>query len=103
MESNEIDVIHPSEIKERLQGGETMNLIDVREIEEVLQGMIPGAKHIPLGELPERHTEIERTPEIVMVCRSGRRSAAAVEFLQSLGFTGLKNMEGGMLEWNSLG
>lgn len=102
MDSIEIEVIHPSEIRDRLRNGEVMNLIDVREIEEVMQGMIPGAKHIPLGELPERHSEIERTAEIIMVCRSGRRSAAAVEFLQSLGITGLKNMEGGMLEWDSL-
>lgn len=102
MDSIKIDVIHPSEIRDRLHNGEALTLIDVREIEEVLQGMIPGAKHIPLGELPERHTEIERTDEIILVCRSGKRSAAAVEFLQHLGYTGLKNMEGGMLEWDRL-
>lgn len=74
-------------------------MIDVREYEEVAQGMIPGAKHIPLGELPERAGEIEESGEIILICRSGNRSMRACEYLACLGFTGLKNMTGGMQRW----
>lgn len=95
-------LINPPEIKKRIAKGETLNIIDVREDEEVAEGMIPGAKHIPLGELPFKHNEIEKTDEIIFVCRSGHRSGKACEYLQLLGFNGVKNMSGGMLEWNKL-
>ncbi|MNJ00409.1 molybdopterin biosynthesis protein MoeB [compost metagenome] len=62
--------------------------------------MIPGAVHIPLGELPSRHEEIPQTDEIILVCRSGNRSGKALAYLESLGYKGLKNMTGGMLEWS---
>lgn len=96
---NTIGTITPAEIKRRIAGGETLNLIDVREDDEVAQGMIPGAKHIPLGQIPLRHQEISQTGEIILVCRSGGRSGKACDYLQSIGFEGLKNMTGGMLEW----
>jgi len=95
-------IITPSEVKERLSKGEKLTLIDVREAEEVQEGMIPGAKHIPLGELPYRYQEIDTTGEIIMVCRSGARSGRACEYLEHLGLKGLKNMTGGMLEWETL-
>ncbi|WNQ13619.1 rhodanese-like domain-containing protein [Paenibacillus aurantius] len=99
---SDIQTITPEEIRDRLRKGEKLNLIDVREDEEVSEGMIPGAKHIPLGHLPERHSEIERNGEIILVCRSGNRSRRAYDFLQASGFQGLKNMTGGMLEWDKL-
>ncbi|RKN86691.1 rhodanese-like domain-containing protein [Paenibacillus ginsengarvi] len=99
---SDIGAIEPAEIKRRLNGGESLTIIDVREDEEVAAGMIPGAKHIPLGQLPERYAEIERTGEIVLVCRSGARSGRACDYLQSLGVSGLKNMTGGMLAWEKL-
>jgi rhodanese-related sulfurtransferase len=99
---SEIVTIDPAEVKRRLAGGERLSVIDVREDEEVAAGIIPGAKHIPLGQLPERHGEIERTAEIVLVCRSGNRSGRACDYLNSLGFAGLKNMSGGMLAWEKL-
>jgi rhodanese-related sulfurtransferase len=95
-----MNTILPSEIKNRLAAGESLNIIDVREEEEVAQGAIPGSRHIPLGQLPERYNEIERTDEIILVCRSGGRSSRAYEYLQMLGITGLKNMTGGMLAWD---
>ncbi|CAH0120057.1 Sulfurtransferase [Paenibacillus sp. CECT 9249] len=97
-----VNIILPEEIKSRLGQGERLNLIDVREAEEVAEGMIPGAKHIPLGQIPERLEEIEQTGEIIMICRSGYRSERACEYLQQLGFQGLKNMQGGMLAWQEL-
>lgn len=96
---NRWSFIEPSEIKDRLAKGERLNMIDVREAGEVAHGMIPGAKHIPLGQLPERVGEIEPTGEIILICKSGQRSAQACEYLAMLGFRGLKNMAGGMLKW----
>ncbi|UKS30087.1 rhodanese-like domain-containing protein [Paenibacillus sp. HWE-109] len=94
-----MDTILPSEIKERLRSGDKLTIIDVREDEEVAAGMIPSAIHIPLGQLPERLAEIPKTEEVILVCRSGARSGRALGFLESQGYQGLKNMTGGMLEW----
>ncbi|WP_409341146.1 rhodanese-like domain-containing protein [Paenibacillus sp. MBLB4367] len=94
-----IGTITPTELKARLEKGEALTMIDVREDEEVAAGMIPGAKHIPLGQLPLRHGEIPQSGEIIMICRSGNRSGKACDFLQQQGFAGLKNMTGGMLDW----
>lgn len=98
----EADTILPGQIKERLARGERLNIIDVREDDEVAVGIIPGARHIPLGQLPFRHEEIEKTDEVIFVCRSGNRSGKACEYLHALGYSGLKNMIGGMLEWDTL-
>ncbi|MCP3771826.1 rhodanese-like domain-containing protein [Paenibacillus sp. MZ04-78.2] len=94
--------ITPQEVKQRLENGEKLTIIDVREPEEVALGMIPGAKHIPLMEIPQRHGEIPQHSETILVCRSGNRSGRALEYLEAQGFTGLVNMTGGMLEWEQL-
>jgi rhodanese-related sulfurtransferase len=94
--------IDPAELKRRLDNGEKPTMIDVREYEEVAQGMIPGAVHIPLGELPYRVGEIEPSDEIIVICRSGARSARACEYLAMLGRTGVRNLAGGMLKWQEL-
>lgn len=94
-----MDTILPSEIKARLAQGEKLTLIDVREDEEVAAGMIQGAIHIPLGQLPERLSEIPQVDEVILVCRSGNRSGRALGYLEANGYKGLKNMTGGMLEW----
>jgi rhodanese-related sulfurtransferase len=94
-----MDTILPSEIKTRLAQGEQLTLIDVREDEEVAEGMIQGAIHIPLGQLPERLSEIPQVDEVILVCRSGNRSGRALGYLEANGYKGLKNMTGGMLEW----
>ncbi|MFC4322980.1 rhodanese-like domain-containing protein [Litchfieldia salsa] len=78
--------------------GEELNLIDVREVEEVAQGKIPGAINIPLGLLEFRMQELDKAKEYIMVCRSGGRSAQALKFLESHGFNVI-NMTGGMLAW----
>ncbi|MFC4322990.1 rhodanese-like domain-containing protein [Litchfieldia salsa] len=73
-------------------------MIDVREHNEVEGGRIPGARHIPLGEILQRTNEIEKEKEHIIVCRSGNRSGLASEWLQDRGFK-IKNMAGGMTEW----
>jgi len=91
--------IEPSEVRRRLLAGETLQMIDVREDDEVAQGMISGAKHIPLGQIPERLDEIPKEGEVIMICRSGGRSMRACQYLQQFGIECI-NMTGGMLQWN---
>ena len=90
--------ITPVEIQELLESGEQLNLVDVREDDEVAQGIIPGAIHIPLGEVVERVGELDKEKSYIIICRSGGRSGRATEFLKSAGYDAA-NMTGGMLEW----
>ena len=92
------------ELKERLDKGENLNLIDVREEYEFDEFNI-GAKLIPLGELPERLDEIKawKDQEILIHCRSGARSGRAKEYLASEGYTNVRNVLGGMLAWQAAG
>jgi rhodanese-related sulfurtransferase len=73
--------------------------VDVREQDEWDEGHMPGAVHIPLGDLPRRGTELPADRKIVTVCRSGQRSLTAVDMLQELGYGDVKSMAGGMVEW----
>lgn len=95
---SDIKEIQPKDVEKHLDANEPLNVIDVRENEEVADGKIPQAKHIPLGELPERIDELDQSKEYIMVCRSGRRSEKAADFLQKKGFK-VQNMSGGMLKW----
>ncbi|MGC5324663.1 rhodanese-like domain-containing protein [Brevibacillus sp. SYSU BS000544] len=96
---SEFQTIYPTEVMERVSKGEKLNIVDVREHEEVAQGMIPGAKHIPLQELTSRYAEINRGEETIFVCRSGNRSGMACQFLANLGYQSVKNLAGGMNYW----
>ncbi len=78
-------------------------VIDVREPDEFAEGRIPGSTLIPLGELAERTDEVPTDKPVVMVCRSGNRSAEAVRLLQKAGFTNIHNMTGGMIAWTAEG
>lgn len=86
------------EVADKLQSKEEIHIIDVREDEEVTQGMIPGAMHIPLGTVPESLDKLDKNKEYIMVCRSGGRSGKAQAFLHKKGYQVI-NMAGGMLEW----
>ncbi|PFL21329.1 rhodanese [Bacillus cereus] len=90
--------ITANEVEERLLRNEEMHVIDVREVEEVVEGKIPGALHIRLGLLEFRMHELNKNQEYIIICRSGGRSAREVQFLESYGFRAI-NMVGGMLAW----
>ena len=77
-------------------------IVDVREDGEVAEGMIPGAIHIPLGQLTSRAGELDRERPVVTVCRSGKRSARAAEELSAAGFQA-DTMGGGMIAWQNAG
>ena len=92
------------ELNERLTNKETLNIIDVREEYEFDEFNI-GAQLIPLGELPDRLDEIKagKDAEIILHCRSGARSGRAVAYLESEGYTNVRNLVGGMLAWQAAG
>jgi len=91
--------ITPVELKKKLDAGETPFILDVREPNEYQINRIAGSTLIPLGELPRRHQELPRDREIIAQCKMGGRSAKAQDFLKSVGFTNVKNLKGGILEW----
>lgn len=95
---SDIPVITTDELQKKLETGEKLELVDVREDEEVAAGMIPGAKHIKMMEIPNRMNELEREKEYIIICRSGARSTNVCHFLQEQGYK-VRNMVGGMLEW----
>jgi adenylyltransferase/sulfurtransferase len=89
----------PLELKRRLDAGEDVLVLDVREPQEYQINRIPGSTLIPLGELPRRYQELDPDQDIVAQCKSGQRSAKAMDFLRSVGFTKVKNLKGGILGW----
>jgi len=90
--------IHAEDLKQRLDAHEDILVLDVREPDEYKAGNI-GGQLIPLNDLPKRLGELDRNREIVVHCRSGVRSAKAVEFLRAQGFRNAKNLVGGILSW----
>lgn len=91
--------ISPAEAQLRLQQGEELCVIDVREPHEFAQGHIPGARSIPLGQLQARLRELDPRREYVLVCRSGNRSGVACRILSQHGFARARNLVGGMQAW----
>ncbi len=91
--------ISPRELKSRLDRGDDLFILDVREPHEYQICNLDGHL-IPLGELSRRVNELDSSREIVAHCRSGKRSAEAVEFLRSAGFRKVLNLKGGILAWS---
>jgi adenylyltransferase/sulfurtransferase len=89
------------ELKARIDAGRLPLILDVREPFEAAICSLPGARLIPLGELPRRLGELDRSAEIVVHCKSGGRSARATALLQERGFTRVFNLTGGILQWIS--
>jgi adenylyltransferase/sulfurtransferase len=94
--------ITATELKKRLDAGDDIQLIDVRQPDENAFARIPGAKLIPLGEILNRMGEIDESRETVIHCKMGGRSARAIDALQRSGFKGeLKNLRGGITAWSN--
>ncbi len=92
------------EIKQRLDNGEDVHLLDVRESDERAEFNI-GGTFLPLGNILQMQTDDIadwQNEEIVVYCRSGRRSVQAALTLESAGFTNVKNLEGGVLAWQAM-
>ncbi len=93
-------IISVDRLKERMDAGEDIKLIDVRELHEHEEFNI-GGQLIPLGSIPSAVEDLydQRDDEIVLYCRSGNRSGQAQQYLMQLGFTNVLNLMGGMLAW----
>jgi rhodanese-related sulfurtransferase len=91
--------ISPREYVARRDGGENLTLLDVREDWELGVASVPNVVHIPMGQIADRLAELDRTNEVVVLCRSGRRSLEVAKFLQQNGFKTV-NLAGGILAWS---
>ena len=94
--------ITASELKMRMDAGEDIQLIDVRQPDEYAFAKIDGAKLIPLGEIMSRMSELDGSRETIIMCKMGGRSARAIEALQHAGYKGeLANLVGGITAWSN--
>ena len=94
--------ITATELKQRLDNGDDIQIIDVREPIEFAQARIPNSIHIPLAQVLNRMSEIDPARETVVHCKMGGRSAKAIEALTQAGFQGkLSNLKGGITAWSN--
>jgi sulfur-carrier protein adenylyltransferase/sulfurtransferase len=94
--------ITATELKQRLDNGDDIQIVDVREANEVAIGRIPDSVHIPLAQVLNRISEIDPTRETVVHCKMGGRSARAIDALKRSGFEGnLLNLKGGIIAWSN--
>jgi len=94
-----IPEITPAEFVARREHGDALTLLDVREEWELAVASVPGIVHIPMGDVADRVGELDRDKEVVVLCRSGRRSLEVARFLQQNGFKAV-NLAGGILAWS---
>lgn len=102
----ELDVeLTPEELKGRLDRGDKPALLDVRELDEVQYGLLPGAKHLSRAHFESRIEDVlpDKGSEVVVYCASGVRSAFAGKVLKELGYTKVGHMSGGFNRWKDLG
>jgi rhodanese-related sulfurtransferase len=92
--------ITPKLLKERLDAGEAITLIDVRESWEVARGMLPTAEHILMDDIPDNLHRIPKDRTVVFVCKSGRRSEAVAAWVQAQGWDNVLNLSGGVHRWS---
>jgi len=92
----EIEVTELAQLKEN---GETIRVIDIRQPAELNSGIIPGAEALPMHIIPLRINEFKHDEKLVLVCRSGARSAQACMFMQQQGYDNVFNLRGGMIAW----
>ncbi len=91
--------ITPERLKQRIDAGEDLFVLDVRNPNEFQICRIPGTVFLPLPELPARVAEVPKDREVIVHCKSGMRSAKAIDFLKSQGYSKLVNLTGGILAW----
>jgi len=95
-----IGKIDPVTLKTRLDRGERVLILDVREPFEIALAPFPGATHIPMGDIPSRLTELDPDRETVVVCHHGVRSAQVAMYLAQMGFERVLNLAGGIDAWS---
>lgn len=101
--ADEPATITPEALRDELASKEKPLVVDVREPDEFNAGHIAEALLAPLAKVEQELETVAKDRDIVLVCRSGRRSGIAAQKLAARGYTRLRNMEGGMLAWEKLG
>lgn len=97
-----MEEITATELKRRLDAGDDLQILDVRENNERAFTHIPGTQHIPLGQVLQRRAELDPTRETIVHCKLGGRSARAIDALQRAGYNGkLVNLKGGITAWSN--
>ncbi len=96
-----IGAIEPRELKRRIDRGDDILILDVREPDEIAIARFPGALNLPMGEVPSRIAELDPDRETIVVCHHGIRSAQAAMYLASNGFERVSNLIGGIDEWSA--
>lgn len=94
-----IPEITAAEFLQRRAQGDSLTLLDVREDWEMSVASVAGVVHIPMGQVAARMNELDRNQEVIVLCRSGRRSLEVAKFLQQQGFQA-SNLSGGILAWS---
>ena len=94
-----IKEITVKELKNKFDNNEDFMLLDVRNIQEVLFSKINGSIHIPMNEIMSRINELDSNKEIIIQCKSGKRSARVCEYLMTQNFNNVKNLKGGIISW----
>lgn len=102
---SELDEVEAEQVKERLDDGGSFQLLDVREQDEVAQGLIPGAAHLSRAHFESRVEDVlpDKGAEVIVYCASGVRSAFAAKTLKELGYTNVSHLKGGFVRWRDLG
>jgi rhodanese-related sulfurtransferase len=91
--------ITPKELKQRLDAGEAITVIDVREPWELKIARLDFAQHIPMGDILERIGEVPRDVPVVIMCHVGGRSAQVTDYLNSIGYDNVLNLNSGITGW----
>ena len=94
-----IKEITVTELKNKFDNNEDFMLLDVRNIQEVLYSKIEKSIHIPMNEIQERINELDSNKEIIIQCKSGKRSARVCEYLMTQNFNNVRNLSGGIIAW----
>ena len=95
-----IKEITVKELKNKFDNNEDFMLLDVRNIQEVLFSKINGSIHIPMNEIMNRINELDSNKEIIIQCKSGKRSARVCEYLMTQNFNNVRNLKGGIIAWS---
>jgi rhodanese-related sulfurtransferase len=96
----EIGEIEPKELQRRLDRGDDLTVLDVREPGEVALAPFPRAMHLPMGDIPSRIGELDSEAEWIVVCHHGIRSAQVAMYLAHNGFERVSNLSGGIEAWS---
>ena len=98
-----IKEVDAPELAQRMEAAHPTRVIDVREMNEIHRGTVPGAEPMPMASIPVRLNELSANEELYIICHSGARSAQVCMFLKQNGYENVFNLRGGMLAWAGSG